>query len=222
MAAIGDDRVRGAAGRIWLLVGVALLIYCVAGNWLVLPGYRRFISGESSGAGGLAVVWGATRTIAWMLSFHVGALCVTYAVLKAREETFKGFRRGFLVGGLVWIGLWSIPALPGPYTAVFATTGVVIMTAIVVAFWQAWRAAGRTGQIFAIDGEPWRIVSYFFFALATWDICGLGSVGGILDPSGETRSASQVLVVAQTTKLIVELAVAWILLAVSALPARRT
>jgi len=211
------------AGRLWLVIGIVLLAYCVAGNWLVLPGYRRFLEQESAGGdvGGAALIWGATRTIAWMLSFHVGALCVAYAALRAQGDAVRGFRRGFLAGGLVWIGLWAIPSLPGPYTTFFASTGVLIMAAIIAVFWSARTNAARNGALFAGSRDHWRIAGYFFFALATWDICGLGSVGGILDPDGVSRAASQGLVVAQTTKLIVELAIAWLLVAVAALPVRR-
>jgi hypothetical protein len=206
------------AGRLWLLIGIALLAYCVAGNWLVLPGYRRFLAQDAAGGevGGAALIWGATRTIAWMLSFHVGALCVAYAALRAQGDAVRGFRRGFLACGAVWIGLWAIPGLPGPYTAFFASTGVIIAV-----FWSARANATRDGTFFASSRDHWRIAGYFFFALATWDICGLGSVGGILDPDGAARAASQGLVVAQTSKLIVELAIAWLLVAVAALPVRR-
>jgi hypothetical protein len=205
-------------GRAWLLLGAALLVYAALGNWLVLPGYKRFLEHGSSSGGGegvdLALIWGAVRTILWMLSFHLGALCLAFAALKASGDQTRGFRRWFLLGGLAWIGVWTIPALPGPYTAFFAGLGLTILTAILIVFARL-RSGGLAG------GESWRIASYFFFALATWDICGLGSVGGILEPSAEVRGASQTLVVAQTSKLIVELALAWISLAAAMTVRRR-
>lgn len=214
---------KSAAGRVWLVIGVVLMAYCVIGNWLVLPGYRRFLTHEGGGEPDtVALIWGATRTIVWMLSFHLGALCLTWSALRARGDAVATFRRWFLLGAALWIGVWAVPTLPGPYTAFFAATGVLIMAAIVTAFWTARANATRDGAFFAPSRDHWRIAGYFFFALATWDICGLGSVGGILDADGANRAASQGLVVAQTTKLIVELAIAWILVAVAALPVRRT
>lgn len=211
---------RGRARWFWLPVGLALLAYAVLGNWLVLPGYRRFVAqgGEAGGAGlDLALVWGASKTILWMLSFHLGAFCLAWAALAAAGEPARAFRRRFAVGALAWIGLWTIPVLPGPYTVFFAGLGVLILLMICIAFGRA----AVTGEAFAdARGSHWRIASAFFFALATWDICGLGSVGGILHPDAAARLASQPLVVAQTTKLIIELGLAWGLLAIAAWPAR--
>jgi len=203
---------------LWLYAGLVLLIYAVAGNWLVLPGYRRFLAHESAGGDValLALIWGAARTILWMLSFRLGAFCLAWAALLAAGDTARSFRRWFALGAGGWIGVWMIPALPGPYTGFFAGTGIVILIFICAVF----ARAVLTGQPFAAArGEHWRVASAFFFALATWDICGLGSVGGILRPDSAVRLASQDLVVAQTTKLIVELAIAWGLLALAAFPA---
>ncbi|MBI1405187.1 MAG: hypothetical protein GC145_03565 [Caulobacter sp.] len=210
---------RAKPQRVWFLVGLALLVYCVLGNWLVLPGYRRHLThaGGEGGVSELALIWGAARTILWMLSFHLGALCLAWAALAATGDRTRTFRRWFAAGAAVWVALWALPALPGPYTVFFASVGVFIIAMILTAFGRA----ALTGDAFADARVPeWRIASTFFFALATWDICGLGSVGGILDPDGAARAASQTLVVAQTTKLIVELALAWALLAVAALPRR--
>jgi hypothetical protein len=213
--------------RIWFALGLALLVYAVLGNWLVLPGYRRFLEhgspNEGSSGVDFALVWGATRTIVWMLSFHIGAFLLAWTALAAQGDAIRTFRRWFMTGGLLWIALWCIPTLPGPYTAFFATIGIMILVAIIVAFAKATLNATRDGAHFAaFRGGHWQIASYFFFALATWDMCGLGSVGGILNPDGAMRSASQGLMVAQTTKLIIELAIAWGLLAIAALPWRAT
>ena len=206
---------------IWLVAGLALLTYAVLGNWLVLPGYRRFLEHGRPGGGeaglDLVLIWGASRTILWMFSFHFGAFCLAWAALAATSESSRSFRRSFALGALAWIGLWAIPDLPGPYAALFAGIGVLILLLIAAAF----SRAALTGEAFAdARGAHWRIASAFFFALATWDMCGLGSVGGILRPDGVERMANQTLVVTQTTKLIIELAIAWGLLAVAAFPGR--
>lgn len=218
MTTVATAHPRRERAPVLLAVGLALLAYAVVGNWLVLPGYRRFLAHESSGAGGLALIWGASRTILWMLSFHLGAFCIAWAALVAAGDPARRFRRGFAAGSLMWISVWTIPHAPGPYTAFFAATGVAILILIASTFGRA----ALTGKPFAdARGAPWRIASAFFFALATWDICGLGSVGGILHPDSAVRAANHDLVVTQTSKLIVELAIAWALLAVASVPRRR-
>ncbi|WP_439817339.1 hypothetical protein [Zavarzinia sp. CC-PAN008] len=206
--------------RPWIGAGLVLLAYSLAGNWLVLPGYRRFLEGGGSaghGASDLALIWGATRTILWMLSFHLGALFLAYGALAAQGPAVRRFRRLFVAGGALWLALWAIPHLPGPYTALFAGVGTVILLLTVAAFLGAASHARRDAGVLAPRGEPWLIAAMFFFALATWDVCGLGSVGRILRPADELRAASQDLVVTQATKLLVELALAWTLLAVAIL-----
>ncbi|MGH1420291.1 MAG: hypothetical protein ACRBEQ_00610 [Hyphomonas sp.] len=203
---------RGAP-RLWFWIGIVLLAYSAAGNWLVLPGYRRFLEHGSPNAGqpgvDFALIWGAARTILWMLSFHLGALCLALSALSAQTDATPRFRRLFLAGGALWIGLWMIPEVPGPFSWFFACTGLVILAAIIVVFYSlALPPAGKNRS-----AAVWRIPAYFFFALATWDMCGLGSVGGILHSDSVARRANQGLVVAQTSKLIVELAMAWLLLA---------
>lgn len=206
------------SGRIWFVLGLVLLSYAVAGNYLVLPGYRRFLEHGSPGAGGrgvdVALILGATRTILWMLAFHIGAFCLAIAALAAKGDAVRRFRRWFTLGAVAWLALWTAPSLPGPYAPFFAVLGVLILVLIVAVFAKATR---ETAQGFQAMGDGrWQVASYFFFALATWDMCGLGSVGGILQPDAAVRAASQPLVVAQTTKLILELTLAWGLLAIGA------
>ena len=209
--------VRAKSERIWFAAGVAFLAYAVLGNWFVLPGYRRFLEHGSPNAGtsGLdyALILGASKTILWMFSFHLGAFCLAVASLTAQGESIRSFRRWFMAGALAWIALWSVPTIPGPYAGFFATSGIAIMVSIVAFFTRATNTAKDCDTYrHAFGQRHWQIASYFFFALATWDICGLGSVGGILHPSDAIRGSSQSLVVAQTTKLIVELFIAWALL----------
>ncbi len=212
--------------RLWMVLGILMLVHSVTGNWTVLPAYRNYLENGSSGGGeGLdyAYLWGATKTISWMLSFHLGAFFLALSALSASGSTIRRFRRWFSAGAIVWIVLWCIPELPGPYTAFFATLGVVIALSITVHFAAMARQA-RTGPRLPSTGgfEHWRIASYFFLAIATWDICGLGTVGGILHPTETARLANQTLVVAQTTKLMIEMVIGWGLLGLSGVLSMRT
>ncbi|MAM62583.1 hypothetical protein [Maritimibacter sp. UBA3975] len=213
------DTITRSVLRPWFLIGILLLTYCYLGNFFVLPSYLRFLEHGSTGNNGTgpdyALIWGAAKTILWMLSFHLGAACLTFGALSGQGAS-RRFRVGLGIGTVVWLGLWCIPALPGPYTAYFAGMGLIILLVIVALFLTT--GGGRADDSSA---RNWRVASYMFFAFATWDICGLGSVGGILDPEGAARSASQSLVVTQTTKLIAELLIGWALALTAAVSARR-
>lgn len=52
--------------------------------------------------------------------------------------------------------------------------------------------------------------SLFFFAVAIWDVCGLGSTGRILDPAQVVLERSQTLLAIQTAKLMLAFVPAWL------------
>jgi hypothetical protein len=204
--------------RIWMILGIVMLVHSITGNWTVLPAYRNYLENGSSGGGSgrdYAYLWGATKTISWMLSFHLGAFFLALSALFAQGPSIRRFRQWFTGLGAIWIVLWCIPKLPGPYTAFFAGLGILIALSIALYFITTAREAHIERDL--PDTQNWRIASYFFLAIATWDICGLGTVGGILHPTETTRLANQTLVVAQTTKLMIELLIGWGLLGVSGL-----
>lgn len=216
------SEIKTNRSRIWMILGIVMLIHSITGNWTVLPAYRNYLENGSSGGGSgvdYAYLWGATKTISWMLSFHLGAFFLALSALFAMGPGIRRFRRWFAALGVIWIILWCIPKLPGPYTAFFATLGIVIALCIALYFITTARLIQSGAD--APDTQQWRIASYFFLAIATWDICGLGTVGGILHPTETTRLANQTLVVAQTTKLMIEMLIGWGLLGVSMLIAAR-
>ncbi len=197
---------RSTLARALTVIGAALLLYALLGNYLVLPGYLRFLAREASGdpPSTAAFVLGAVKTISWMLSVQLAVLCFgTAHALRA------GVRAGWFAGAMVvWIGLWSIPSLPAPGGWFYAGFGTVLLVAIGWALAQErvpdradW---GRLAFLFAIS----------FFALATWEVCGLGSAGRMLRPE-EATDFSVNLLVTQSSKLMIELVIAWIALALS-------
>ena len=103
---------RRTASTGLLVVGLAMLGYAFAGNYVALPGYLRFLArGGTSAAGNafdLAVVIGAAKTILWMYSFQLGVLCL--ALWHCQREGLP--RAPFVIGGVLWLSLWSWPTLP--------------------------------------------------------------------------------------------------------------
>ena len=206
--------------RPWFILGALLLLYAFLGNYLVLPGYRRFLENGSPNAQSAgvdyALIWGATKTILWLLSFHLGTSMIAMVAL-ARRGVSKRFFVGSGIGIVTWLVIWSLPDLPGPHVLIFAGVGLVILLLIIAVFVQS----SKPDYTPTARADDWRILGYLFFAFASWDVCGLGSVGGILAPESTQRIANADLVGTQVTKLIFEFAIAWGLVLIS-LRSRRT
>jgi len=60
----------------WLIAGLLLMAYAVIGNWLALPGYRRFLAqGHQSSNGGadLALIGAAQKVEHYEMAGHITA-----------------------------------------------------------------------------------------------------------------------------------------------------
>lgn len=197
---------RSTLARALTVIGATLLLYALLGNYLVLPGYLRFLAREESGdvPSTAAFVIGAVKTISWMLSVQLAVLCLgTAHALRA------GLRAGWFAGAMiVWIGLWSIPSLPAPDGWFYAGFGALLLVAI------GWSLAQGRPPVSAGNGRLAFLFAISFFALATWEVCGLGSAGRMLRPE-EATDFSVNLLVTQSSKLMIELVIAWIALALS-------
>jgi len=195
----------------WLFaVALAAFIYAVLGNYVALPGYLRFLERGGTSAAGNALDWsvvfGATRTILWMYAFSIGALCLYWRSLWLNNR--RHFRTGLILG-LVWLCFWSLPALPRMPAAFYLTAGGLILLGIVIS------QVPLRGSLSADSARFLNATAILFFALATWDACGLGSTGRILHPDQVVLERSQTLLSAQTTKLMLALVIAWGCLALS-------
>jgi len=192
-----------------IFFSLAALMYAVLGNYLALPGYLRFLErGGTSAAGNsldLDVILGAARTILWMYSFNLGAMALYWYTLHRNNRRY--LRSGVIVC-VAWLAFWSIPSLPRMPAAFYLLTGSVILVAIVmVHVRQASISKPLASFLFS--------TAVLFFAMATWDVCGLGSTGRILHPDEVILQRSQTLLSAQTTKLMLAMCIAWGCLAAS-------
>lgn len=190
--------------RSWLAgLGVLLLVYALAGNYVALPGYVRFLErGGTSAAGNsfdLAVLIGALKTIVWMYSFQLGVLCIASAWALTR-----GLRMGpIALGVLAWLILWSWPSLPAPGAWFYLGFGSLLLVGI------AWVMLAPKPP--GADDQSSRrfLVSLMFFAFATWEVCGLGSTGRMLHPEQASTPIAHNLLVTQSSKLMIEFVLAW-------------
>lgn len=209
-----QDRARARLSDWLAWAGAALFAYALLGNYLVLPGYLRFLARAASPSGGqgfdLALAIGAAKTILWMLSFQLGTLS-----LVASQALRRGLHMRALMSGLTfWLLLWTWPKLPAPGALFYVTFGSIILAAIATALARGEGVA--TGRV----RQSLFLASLAFFAFATWEICGLGSAGRMLHPEQASQPFAHNLLVTQSSKLMIELVLAWSLLALSHWPAR--
>lgn len=177
--------------------------YAVLGNYVALPGYIRFLErGGTSAAGNnldLDVILGATRTILWMYSFNLGAMSLYLYTLHRNDVRY--LRPGIVVC-VVWLAFWSIPSLPRMPASFFLLVGTAILALIVLVHVRPLAVTRRLASFLFST-------AVLFFAIATWEVCGLGSTGRILYPEEVVLDRSQLLLSTQTTKLMLAMLIAW-------------
>ena len=193
------------------LIGFAVVafLYALLGNYVALPGYIRFLErGGTSSAGSTMdteVIIGAGKTILWMYAFNLGAMSLYLHRLHQMHSPW--FRRALLLCA-VWLAFWSIPELPKMPALFYIVAGSLILVAIVLAHTRVTRVSGDTRGFLSAT-------AILFFAMATWEVCGLGSTGRILHPEEVVLDRSQTLLSTQTTKLMIAFLIAWCCVAAS-------
>lgn len=199
-----------------ILLGIALLAYALAGNYVALPGYIRFLErGGTSQAGNafdMAVLIGAAKTILWMFSFQLGILC-----LAAAHAMRHGlYTRHLVLAITLWLIVWAWPSLPAPGTWFYVGFGGALLA--VISMLLAQKPVSPSTRL----SRTLFLGAVVFFALATWEICGLGSTGRMLHPEQAAEPLAHNLLVTQSSKLMIELVIAWSLLLASARTKEKT
>ena len=205
---------QSTGNRTLIVLGGLALLYAFLGNYVALPGYLRFLErggvSEAGNAFDLDVFIGATKTILWMFSFQLGVLFL--AIAHARRNEL--LTRYVVIGGVVWLFLWAWPTLPMPGAVFYVVLGLLLLVAI--GFVLTGRAEVSNDQV----KRTLFLGSLMFFAYATWEVCGLGTTGRMLHPEESEAPLARNILVTQSSKLMVELVLAWGLLAVSMMRSR--
>jgi hypothetical protein len=200
---------------VWLCTaGVLLFVYAVAGNYVALPGYIRFLerggSSEAGNAFDLSVFFGAAKTIVWMYSFQLGVLAMVIARC-VREGLHT---KPVVAVAAIWLTAWSWPSLPAPGAWFYLTFGGAVLVGIVAVL------AHPPSVVTSRSSRTLFLGALAFFATATWEVCGLGSTGRMLHPDEAARPLAHNILVTQSSKLMFEFLFAWSLLLASAVLSR--
>jgi len=153
------------------------------------------------------VIIGAIKTILWMFSFQLGIYFTLLGILKLLSVK-KSIFLSSVVGGLIWLMIAGIPKLPGPYRLFFAISGFIVLILIISVLFYWYKNQKIANELSNISSY-YKLIGYVFFALASWDICGLGTTGRILDIDTAIKAGTQGLIITQTTKIMFEFLFAW-------------
>jgi hypothetical protein len=197
------------SSKIMIIIGLVFLVYAYLGNYIALPGYIRFLGrGRTSAEGNtfdINVLIGAIKTIIWLVSFQLGIFFIILGVFLSINLN-KKYVVYFVFGTVIWLGIAGIPSIPGPYRVFYAISGGIVLLLIlslIVLFEK--NNKGKPFPVFLYS----KTIGYIFFALISWDVCGLGTMGRILDIETAYKSGTEPMIITQMTKIMLEFIFAW-------------
>lgn len=198
------------ASIILIGLGVLFLLNSIFGRYLVLPGYLASLEqGQTTleSASQAVSTWKVIRYLLWAYSFKLGLFAILLGAV-LRTEMSSTRKRLIAIGGLVYIGFAYIP-LPGTSSIVFGVAGGLMLVLMVYIFlrWADERDQLQEHQRTASD---YRMVGYFFFAMATYTLCPLMGVKAFaLEPEKMIQYGLQGEAASFAIHLLIELVLGW-------------
>jgi hypothetical protein len=193
---------------IWMLViGVLFLINAIFGRYLVLPGYLESLENGSVGIPDNVGAWKIIRYLIWAYSFKLGILFIVIGAL-LKTHMGKGRLWLYVFGGLLYISFAYIP-LPGPFSIIFGIGGG-IMTVLIVLIFQLLLTERSEHYESTGTATELKIIGYFFFAMATYNLCPLLGVKAFaLEPEKMIAYGLQSEAASFATHILIELVLGW-------------
>ncbi|MBK9924742.1 MAG: hypothetical protein IPP66_05545 [Anaerolineales bacterium] len=194
------------------LIIAACLFFCnaILGRYIVLPGYLENLETSRAGtalAGQSIEGWKIARYLLWAYSFKLGAfLLIVGAFLQTSIKSARFWF--FTTAGFIYIAFAYIP-LPTPKSIVFGVAGAV-MTVLIVLIVLYWARERDRLPTTLQDASDYRMAGYFFFAMATYTLCGLMGVKTFaLQPEKMIRYGLQAEAGSFAFHLLIELVLGW-------------
>jgi hypothetical protein len=199
--------------RIWAIligIGVVFLLNAIIGRYFVLPGYLSSLEagrGTVEAAGQAVPLWKIVRYVLWAYSFKLGMFFVGVGIL-LRASVPSGSFWVMVVGGILYLLLAYVP-VPGPYSLLFGIGGILITLLLVLVFMCWAREYGRLAET-EKAGARYRLIGYFFFAMATYNLCPLMGVKAFsLYPEKMIRFGLQAEAASFASRIMIELVLGW-------------
>lgn len=201
---------------VWAGIGIIFLLNAILGRYIVLPGYLSGLeagSGSIETAGQVAPVWKIIRYLVWAYSFKLGIFFVGIGVLLKASIPATRFRLA-VGGGILYLLLAYVP-VPGPYSPFFGVGGSLI-TVLLVFIFKRWADERRRLEDFDKASTDYRLIGYFFFAMATYNLCPLMGVKTFgLYPEKMIRFGLQTEAASFASRIMIELVLGWLFIFLS-------
>jgi hypothetical protein len=197
-------------------IGIVFLLNAIVGRYLVLPGYLSGLEAGSTTvetAGQSVPAWKIVRYLLWAYSFKLGIFFVAIGVLLKTSIPATRFRL-VVSGGIIYLLLAYVP-VPGPYSLFFGIGGSIITVLLVLIFmrWADERNHLKDSQKASAD---YRLIGYFFFAMATYNLCPLMGVKTFaLYPEKMIRFGRQAEAASFASRIMIELVLGWLFIFLS-------
>jgi hypothetical protein len=195
-----------------ILIIIACLFFCNAifGRYIVLPGYIENLESGRAGtslAGQSIEGWKIARYLLWAYSFKLGVFfLMAGAFLQTSVKPARFWL--FIMAGFIYIAFAYIP-LPAPESIVFGIAGA-IMTVLIVLIVLSWARERDHLSTTLRNASDYRMAGYFFFAMATYTLCGLLGVKGFaLQPEKMIEYGLQAEAASFAFHLLIELVLGW-------------
>jgi hypothetical protein len=200
----------------WIGIGIIFLLNAILGRYLVLPGYLSSLEAGRSTvetAGQTIPIWKIIRYLVWAYSFKLGIFFVGIGVLL--RTSIPATRFWLMVsGGIAYLLLAYIP-IPGPYSLFFGIGGSLI-TVLLVLILMRWADERDHLEESEKTYAEYRLIGYFFFAMATYNLCPLLGVKAFgLYPEKMIRFGLQAEAASFASRIMIELVLGWLFIFLS-------
>ena len=200
--------------RSWIIflgIGIIFLINAIFGRYLVLPGYLSSLeAGRHSveTASQTVPLWKIIRYLLWTYSFKLGIFFVGIGVL-LRASIPRGRFWLIISGGILYLLLAYLP-FPGTYPLFFGLGGG-LMTILLIFIFFNWAKDHDRLQEAEKKTSEYRLIGYFFFAMATYNLCPLLGVKTFgLYPEKMIQYHLQADASSFASRIMIELVLGWV------------
>jgi len=205
------EKVKHKTGTTLAVIGIGLLSFYLVVRLLYLQDINAALAQArrlSLGDPARAKVTGYLITyIIWVFSFKLGMLLALIGgALKAGMESRRLWF--IIIGGTLYLLLCYVPI--GYYPWFFGIQGTIILLLFlfIIRYWMKRRP--RLERSARTAGDL-RIIGYYFFVVATWNLCGIFGVAAYaLKPEIMIKQGLQSNAIALASHVMIELFLGWL------------